>query len=218
MATAKKSAPTLSTAGLKPDAVRSFLLQAAEFLSWTQTYAASTLGLDTKTAAGVVAALSMVGYVEPDPDDRKKWRNTEAGNAVAGVSKARPVARKTVDRSLQQVLERIRDVNMEKQFLYAVNKAVVFGPYLAGVEKIKNVDIALELTPKLADEKKRKEAVNADAQKAEEDGKRFKSYADRRAWGQNKVRKYLKGATRAIALHDLNETIRAQPHEVIFQR
>jgi hypothetical protein len=205
-------------AGLKPDAVRGFLLQAAESPSWTQAYAASTLGLDTKAAGGVLAALSMVGYIEPDPDDRKKWRNTEAGNAVAGVSKAKPVTRKTVDRSLQQVNERIREVNMEKQFLYGVNKAVIFGPYLSGAEKIKNVDIALDLTPKIANEKKLQEAVKADAQKAEEEGKHFKSYADRRAWGKNKVRKHLKGAARAIALYDLNESILAQPHEVIFQR
>lgn len=205
-------------AGLRPDAVRGFLLQAAELPGWTQAYAASTLGLEAKAASGVLAALSMVGYVEPDPENRKQWRNTEAGNAVAGVSKAKPVARKTIDRTLQQLLERIREVNMEKQFLYAVNKAVVFGPYLTGADKIRNVDIALELSPKLANEKKLKEAVAADAQNAEDEGKRFKSYADRRAWGQSKVRKHLKGKARALTLHDFNDNIRKQPHEVIFQR
>jgi hypothetical protein len=201
-----------------PEAVRGFLLQAAEFPNWTPAYAASTLGVDTKAIPGVLGALSMVGYIEPDPDDTKKWRTTEAGNTVAGVSKARPVARKTVERSLQQVLERIREVNMEKQYLYAVDKAIVFGPYLTGAEKIKNIDIALDLRPKMANAKKLQESVKADAERAEQEGKRFKSYADRRAWGQNKVRAYLKGRTRAVALYDINDTILAQPHEVIFQR
>jgi hypothetical protein len=204
--------------GLTPDAVRGFLLQAAESPNWTPAYAASTLGIDPKAIEGVLAALSMVGYVEPDPDDPKKWRTTEAGNSVAGVSKAKPVARKTVERSLQQVLERIREVNVEKQYLYAVDKAVIFGPYLTGAEKIKNVDIALDLRPKIANPKKLQESVKADAQRAEDEGKRFKSYADRRAWGQNKVRHYLKGRARAVALYDLTDNIRAQPHEVIFQR
>ena len=92
-------------------------------------------------------------------------------------------------------------------------------PYLKGAEKIKNVDIALALRPKIGDEKKLQDAVKADAQRAiEEDHKTFKSYADRRAWGQNKVRNHVKGRARAIALHDLTDKILAQPHEVIFQR
>ena len=206
-------------AGLTPDAVRGFLLQAAESPNWTQAYAASALGVDTKAVPGVLAALSMVGYIETDPEDPKRWRTTEAGNTIAGVSKAKPVARKTVDRSLQQVLDRIREVNVEKQYLYAVDKAVVFGPYLSGLDKVKNVDVALDLRPKVTNLKKLQDAVKADAERAEqEEGKRFKSYADRRAWGQNKVRNYLKGRVRTVALYDLTEKILAQPHEVIFQR
>ena len=205
-------------AGLTPDAVRGFLLQAAESPNWTPSYAASTLAVDPKSISGVLAALAMVGYIEADPADPKRWRTTAAGNAVAGVSKAKPVARKTLERSLQQVIERIREVNVEKQYLYSVNKAVIFGPYLTGAEKIKNVDIALDLQPKIANEKKLQESVKADAAQAEQEGKRFKSYADRRAWGQNKVRAYLKGRARAISLHDLTDKVLAQPHEVIFQR
>jgi hypothetical protein len=206
-------------AGLTPDAVRGFLLQAAESPNWTPAYAASTLAVDPKSIGGVLAALSMVGYIEPDPADAKLWRTTEAGNAVAGVSKAKPVARKTLERSLQQVLERIREVNVEKQYLYWVNKAVIFGPYLTGAEKVKNVDIALDLQPKIANEKKLQESVKADAEHAEkEEGKRFKSYADRRAWGRNKVLQHLKGRVRGLALSELNDTILSQPHEVIFQR
>ena len=206
-------------AGLTPDAVRAFLLQAAESPNWTETYAASTLGVEPKAATGILAALSMVGYIEPDPAGAKRWRTTEAGNAMAGVSKAKPVARKTLEKSLQQVLERIREVNAEKQYLYAVDRAVVFGPYLSDAEKVKNVDIALDLRPKIANEKKLQDAVKADAERAaQEEGKRFKSYADRRAWGKNKVRTYLKGRARAIALYDLTDTVLAQPHEVIFQR
>src|SRR5262245_62643644 len=102
-----------SVAGVSPAAVRHFLLQAAEMASWTPAYLQKTLAVDPKIAKGVLTALSAVGYIEPDPKDRGNWRNTASGNAMAGVSKARPIKRETAEKALAEFLNRVREVNLE---------------------------------------------------------------------------------------------------------
>jgi hypothetical protein len=204
--------------GVHAEAVRDFLLQSAELPNWSPAYLQKILGIGPQESKTVLSALSMVGYIEPDPDSPRSWRNTDAGNAMAKVSRARPVKRETADKSVDQIIDRIRNVNLESQYLYAVDQAVVFGPYLTGSDSVKNVDIAIALAPKIRDAAKLEERVKADADSAEAEGKRFKSYADKRSWGENKVRQYLKSRTRAIALYDINESILGQPHKVIYSR
>jgi hypothetical protein len=206
------------TAGVSATAVRDFLLQSAETPRWSLAHLQKTLAVNTQTARGVLTALSAVGYIEPDPEDPRHWRNTAAGNAMAGVSKARPIKRKTAEKALTEFLNRVREVNLEPGYLYSVDRVVVFGPYVSGGENIKNVDVGLELRPKVPDKRKLEERVKADAERAESEGKRFKSFADRRAWGINKVKQHLRGRGRTIALYDLNESILQQPHQVVSTR
>ena len=210
--------PQGKVTGVSPSAVRDFLLQSAELPSWTAAYLQQTLAIDAQTARGVLTALSAVGYIEPDPEQPRNWRNTEAGNKMAGVSKARPIKRRTAEKALVDFLARVREVNLETDYLYSVERAVVFGPYLSGSGDIKNVDVAVELRPKIGDRSKLEERVKADAQRAETEGKRFKNFADRRVWGLNKVKHHLKGRGRAIALYDISDSILAQRHEVVYER
>jgi hypothetical protein len=115
-------------AGLSAEVVRGFLLQSAESPGWTSKYVQNTLGVDAAGAKQVLAALSMAGYIEPDGDGKDKWRNTAAGNLVAGVKAARPITRKTAEKSIADVLERARVVNADASYLYRVRKIVLFGP------------------------------------------------------------------------------------------
>jgi hypothetical protein len=210
--------PQAQAAGVSPSAARDFLLQSAESPSWTAAYLQKTLAIDAQTARGVLTALAAAGYIESDPGQPRNWRNTEAGNKMAGVSKAKPIKRKTAEKALADFLDRVREVNLEQAYLYGVDRVVVFGPYVSGTVDVKNVDLAIELRPKITDKAKLDERVKADAQRAEGEGKRFKSFADRRAWGINKVKQHLKGRGRAIALYDINDAILAQRHEVVYER
>jgi hypothetical protein len=207
-----------SASGVSANAVRDFLLQAAELANWKPAYVQKTLGVDGRTATTVLNTLAMAGYVERDTTAQGAWRNTAAGNAMAGVSKARPIKRQTAERNIEEFLARVRDVNLESQFLYSVQRAAIFGPYLLKADTVKNVDIGVELVPKTADRKKLEERVKADADRAEAEGKRFKSYAAKRAWGQDKVWQHLKGRTRALSVVPMTDTVLAQPHRVIYDR
>jgi hypothetical protein len=94
------------------------------------------------------------------PGRRNQYRNTAAGNAVAGVSKAKPVLRKTVEKAVGELLGRVKQVNDDPRYLYRVDKVVLFGPFLTTKsDRVKNADVAVQLSPKETDPVRREEAV-----------------------------------------------------------
>ncbi len=214
MATRKKQAEA-AISGTSAAAVRGFLQQSAEMQSWTVDDLAKTLGIDKSAAKSVLMTMQIVGYIEPSGS---RFRNTDAGNAVAKVSKAKPIKKATAEKALEEFQKRAKQVNLETAYLYAVEKIVLFGPFLEGAEKVKNVDVAVELSPKERNETKLEERVTKQADEAEAAGKRFKSFADRRAWGKNNVLEFLKGKTRSLALHTLDDAILTRPHKIIYTR
>jgi hypothetical protein len=210
----KKAAPELP--GIAAGAVRAFLHQSAELDTWTAADVQKALSIDANAAKGVLAAMQMVGYIEPLKGG--KYRNTSEGNAVAQVSNARPIKRETAQKALDEMLQRVKQVNLEREYLYSVEKVVLFGPYYEGAEKIKDVDVAVELSPKERNAEKLAAASKKQADEAEAGGKRFKSFADKRAWSRNRVLALLKGKSRALSLYDLNADILARPHGILFTR
>jgi predicted nucleotidyltransferase len=212
MSTRRKQ-PDPGIATISPAAVRVFLQQSAEFPSWSVEDLAKALGIDKALAKGAIAAMQMSGYVEPAGSS---FRNTEAGNAVAKVSKAKPIKKATAEKALNDFLARVRTVNLESDWLYAVDRVVLFGPYLEGAEKIKDVDVAVELTPKERNQAKLEAREKKQAEEAEAAGKRFKSFADRRAWSRNKILAFLKGNSRSIAVFLLDKDILTRPHKILY--
>lgn len=213
-----KKQEAASIAGVSASAIREFLLQSAELSPWTLQHLQKTLAVDAKTARAVAAALEMVGYIEPAKGGSDQWRNTPEGNTVAKVSAARPIKRDTADKALEQFLARVQEINSSGEFLYSVEKAILFGPYLDANQKIKDVDIAVQLSPKIKDKRKLDAAIDAHGKQAEAAGKKFQSYAAKRRWAGTKVRQQLKARSRSLALYDLGEWVTSQPHKVIFER
>jgi hypothetical protein len=115
------------------------------------------------------------------------------------------------------VIARIHQVNHEPRFLYRVEKAVLFGPYVTGKQdRLKGLDGAIQLAPKEQDPARREQRIHERAAEAERAGKNFKSYADRMRYGETEVRDFLKSRSRAIVLRDLEEWIIREPHRVVF--
>lgn len=201
---------------VSPQAVRNYLLQAAELGEWSSGDAAKFLGVGAKEVKQALAALESVGYVERVPRAKDKWRNTQSGNTVAGVSAAKPVKRDTAAGKLEQFVERVHKVNDDPQYLFRVARAVVYGPYLTNAEKLKNVDVAVELRPKEKNRQRHEQRMKERAEEAAAAGKRFTSFAKRRDWGRQEVVDFLKSRARAISVNELTDWILAQPHKELL--
>jgi hypothetical protein len=162
-------------------------LRAAELEGWDIAHVREMLGVNAGTAAEVVSALELAGYIEGAGNGR--WRNTAEGNRVAGVSSAPPIKRATLQKNLDAFLGRIREVNSGARFPFRVEEAVLFGPFLTGkADRVKNVDVAVRLAPKQAG-----------------------------AAGDKQVRAFLKGRSRSIALFPLEDWVLRQPHRIVFE-
>ena len=216
MATRNKPVATPDASGVSAAAVRGFLRQSAELERRTVADVVKELAINSAAAQSVLAAMQMAGYIEPIRGG--KYRNTEAGNSVAQVSKARPIKKQTAEKALADFLTRVKNVNLESEYLYSVESVVLFGPYFEGIRKVKNVDVAVELEPKEINPSKLEHLVKQQAEAEEATGKKFKSFSDRRAWGRNKVLAFLRGKSRALALHELNDEILARPNKVLMKR
>ncbi len=114
---------------------------------------------------------------------------------------------------------RIEEVNNDPNFLVKIKKAIVFGSYLSNEQRINDLDIAVELTQRYEDfeihEKKWDERIN----KAIMEGRRFRNYNEKILWPVGEVYKYLKGHSKMISLHSMEEfqRLNISRHKVIFK-
>lgn len=110
-------------------------------------------------------------------------------------------SRKTAKMVLKNIKKRIQEVNQNDEFIYKVNKAVLFGSYINSTkEKIGNLDIALyvELKNKVISEEEQnfKRARNSNS---------YVPFILRFIYGKEEVFKYIKNRKQILELHDGNK-------------
>ncbi len=121
---------------------------------------ANILGIDLATATQIAEELVLVGYAEPVPRKRNTWRNTPTGNTVSGVRPAR-LTRKTAEEILTDLADRPEALNLDNQRPLRIEKLVAFGGINANHDRIQDIDLGVQLEPKL-----RREATLADVKAA----------------------------------------------------
>ncbi len=174
--------------------------------------------LDGQQAAALIAAMKKAGLVKANSGRlRGTWSTTQLALRLGAASAAKPISRETAERALEEFLERVKEVNGNAYYLARISKVVVFGSYLRPeVDRLGDVDIAVELRPKEPDPAKRREATN---RRLAETGHRVQSFLQREFWWRGEVLHFLKARSRAISLHDYGvekELIDAVPHKVMF--
>lgn len=91
-----------------------------------------------------VDALIERGLIVRDARDEEWVEVTEEGLAFAQATLT-TITRKTAQRVLGELLERVRDVNRDEDEPFQVTEIVVFGSYLTDVERLGDVDVAIEI-------------------------------------------------------------------------
>lgn len=189
-------------------AVRAFLRAISES-EWSVEYAAARLRVPRRRAANVIEQLIDMGYVEAARSDGgdRRYKRSVAGSTLAQASAAQPLRRITAERTLADLLARVRRINEDDYYLYRVKKVVVFGSYLTATERLNDVDVAVELVHRWQDLGKHQALRDARVREALRSGRRFGNISEELSWPQTEVLLALKARSRAISLHPTDDAI-----------
>jgi len=146
------------------------------------------------------------------------WATTQFARSFGSATAAKPITRKTADHALSQLLERVNQVNTEERFLAKVTKLVVLGSYLrADVDRLSDLDIAVELQPKEANWDRLRELTLNRVEQLEIAGRRF-NWIEIEYWWHLEAFRFLKSRSRAISLIDYTaekKFVDSVPHLVL---
>lgn len=149
-------------------------------------------------------ALEAAGLSKPlKKKGSKTWTTTQAAQTFASATAAKPITRETAESALADFLARVDRVNSDDGFLAKVTRVIVFGSYLrTGIDRLSDVDIAVELAPKEARWKVLRELNYRRVAQSERKGHRFSGVLEREVWWRSETLRFLKGRSRSISLVD----------------
>jgi hypothetical protein len=198
-------------AGYPALTVRTFLRRCRFFTIVAET-AAHALKTDDREATGFLRQLASLGLIrdaeDTPPDAEEAYEITTLGHAFANASAAKPVFRKTAEAALERFVERLHTVNASPEYVYRVESAVLFGSMLSAVDRLGDVDIAIELQPKIADKAVFQRMCVVRQRAAEEQGRYFSSAFDWVMWPRAEVLLFLKARSRTLSLHEWDQVTR----------
>lgn len=169
--------------------------------------AEDALVLSPRTATIFMNRLKSLGFIgELDKwGGRRVFRLTIKGQALANASAARPIHRKTAERLLEQFLERVQRVNGTHEYAYRVEHVVLFGSMLSDVDRLGDVDVAVQLQPKVDEGAALQEWETARRRAAEAKGRNFYGILDWATWPTQEIFLQLKARSTGLSLHDFCE-------------
>ena len=195
-------------AGLPAITARRLMRRLGEYI--TPSLVQQIIGCRLHRAQAIVAQLESDGYIAAVGS---YWEPTVKGGALCCAKASKPLRRTTATRLIQQVLERAHAVNADDSWAYCVQVIAVFGSYIRGKERPNDVDIACELRPRWADNKK---------QRSHEENRRkvrrnFANISELACWPRTEVLNFLRSRSHGLSIHPFDRWTRQNTKfEVLF--
>jgi predicted nucleotidyltransferase len=163
--------------------------------------ASQTLKLGEQRTREILDELVRQGYYEARENRQGEpyWENTIKGNSLAMATAARPVTRAKADKIFGEFVLRVKEVNDDPYYLFKVNRVVLFGSYIRDTETVNDIDIAIQLAPKIDDLKLRSKLY---AKRRRKSKRKFRTLMAYLGWPMQEVWLFLKSRSRALSLHD----------------
>jgi predicted nucleotidyltransferase len=181
--------------------VRTTLRHLRSRLQWGLAELETAAGLPPGNGRALVRVLRAEGLIEAA--GRETWTITQAGQTFSSATAARPVTRATAERALSEFLERVNEVNQNPYFLAKVTRVVLFGSMLKPeVERLSDVDVAVELTRKDPDFERARGQNQRRAEELANLGRGFRNVLEWEGCWYWEAFRFLKGRSRVIALAD----------------
>ncbi len=170
------------------------------------------LNTDERHAREFLLALQSAGLIEAVKDHTREgepaYSITIKGNALANATAAQPIRRSTAELALRQFMTRLDRLNAAEEYVYRVTSAVLFGSMLSGAERLGDVDIAIELEPRVADNTEFRKWCDARRKLAAQRGTYFSNAVDWVFWPRMEVFRVLRARARALSLHEWDQITR----------
>ena len=159
--------------------------------------------LTKQEATKIIEALVEEGYLEKEGE---VYYCTIKGNALSNVRFIKRMNKEKADKEFSEFMKRVENLNQNNEFIYQVKRIVIFGSYLNPENKdFGDIDIGIELEPRIKDKKAFELAENEIISNAIENGKVFSNIVDELFYPQNLVFKYLKNKSRYISIHRMDQ-------------
>lgn len=158
------------------------------------------LAIGERSSTQVLRALQAEGYVEArrtrGPDT---WFEiTDIGRRLMRASAAEPVKRSSANAVVIALIQRLAEINQDSSYLCRIEKAAVFGSFLTGADRLGDVDVAVEIVPKIP-------LTGAWVEKflehARSSNRRFDSFETALDWPRREVLLALKAKKRTLSIH-----------------
>jgi predicted nucleotidyltransferase len=188
---------------------------------WNTETVQGILRKEPDEAEAIVRALVEAGLAVPKANQGMNGcTTTQLARSFGSATAAKPITRQTADRALSQLLERVNQVNSDEYFLAKVTKVVVLGSYLrADVDRLSDLDIAVELQPKEANWDRLRELTLKRVEQLQVAGRGFRSWLEMEHWWHREAFRFLKNRSRTISLIDYaaeKEFVDRVPHLVLI--
>jgi DNA-binding MarR family transcriptional regulator len=169
---------------------------------FNQNWLKQELAIGKQSSTQVLRALQAEGYVEADLGRARRpdtwFKITDLGRRLIRASAAEPVKRSTARQAVASLMQRIEAINRNPQYLYSITKAVVFGSFLTDTDRLGDVDVAIEIVPRIPLKGKWAQEF---LEHARSSGRRFDSFDAELDWPRREVLLALKAKKRSISVH-----------------
>jgi hypothetical protein len=171
-----------------------------------------------RNAPAALKALIREGYLDADPDADDRYTVAPPGRRFGKAKLTKPVPRASADRAVAEFRARCVEVKHSADYIWKVERAVVFGSYLTDVAHVGDVDIAVGLSRKIVDDDDHQLASEKQVADAVLAGRTFRSFLHELAYAENKVRLFLKARSSILDMTDLTDPVLKQtPSRILYE-
>jgi hypothetical protein len=174
-----------------------FMLPAAE----------SFMQLKSLQATKFINDMIALELIEPTTPfgDEAAFQVATRGLAFANATAAKPVSRGTAERVLRQFMDRVNAVNASKEYAFEIRSAILFGSTLSCADRLGDVDVAIDLQPRISDSTKFRQQCDHRRHRAQEQKRAFSTAIDWATWPRKEVVLQLKARARSLSLHGFEQ-------------
>ncbi len=174
--------------------------------AFREDWLSDRLRCDERRAHEFAKALEAAGYVRRDREREEKYRSpflwysvTDAGQDLTRASAAKRIRRETAKTAFSEFMNRVHFVNASPKYFYSVRYVALFGSYLERRERLGDIDVAIDLKPRIAFDKAG-EWVETFRQHAWDSGRSFSTWDEEIDWPRREVVLMHKSRKRSMSI------------------